>query len=326
VTFEARVYVQGAANCVPHVDRGSLLVLFPKPSLFAQHRAELPPFPGEARGRRGPAGYDDVLEHSPFVHLDRRHLEGDPGGFVPNPEWSELALQDEWVGIETDSEIPMELPPDGIPGTPSIERLLKDTPHAQGDLDATVLPADGDLDPPKDLVTAGLFLDAGTVSPVSEYEAPFTFRPIREIHAPLDRTRGEEIYSGVLKVELGRVSRATLLRRRFGGGKETIERTALHPIGDELNLWVRNVCQRKDGKTPKPGDEVVDRIEAGTVDTDFVLNYLLRADLGAFLKSVSGDLPMPKITTTWLRGGPIGSDLVRCMRLAEKAASFSSAF
>jgi hypothetical protein len=88
----------------------------------------------------------------------------------------------------------------------------------------------------------------------------------------------------------------------------------LHPIGDQLDIWVRNECERDGPGVHEPNERV---------DTDFVLNYLLRKDVPAFLKAMGSKLPMPRVATSWLFGGGIGGDRVQCMRVSEKAKTYA---
>jgi hypothetical protein len=179
-----------------------------------------------------------------------------------------------------------------------------------------VLPTAGSLDPTDDRVAAGLYLDVGRISPRSESEGPISFRPIGSIHSPPGHSRHEELVAGVLKLELGRVSRFRVRMREFD--KESVSTLDLRPIGDELNVWVRHECKAEERSQSGEADA-----GESIVDIDFVLNYLLRDDLEKFLAKLNIAMPMPRISTSWLRGGEIGGDRIKCMRVAEKAAPFA---
>lgn len=312
--FEARVFIQGVANLIPHEDGTSLAALFPDQSLYDQVRTPEQPV------------LKEICRHYPMVQLDSRHLTGDgrighPGLHEIGVPWTTIHLDREWVGFEVEGNPRKMDLEDGVPGVPSIEQLL--VRAGLGDytsLEPSVLPTPGSPDPNPDLLAGGLYLEHGVVSPASDFTGSVRFQSLARLAAPGGRARSteqersnqrkkgirddQEVYGNTLKVELGMLEKLALKLRRFED--EEIRRIQLHPIGDTLDVWVRYFCE-VDPPTPRCPDTTDDR-----GDEDFLLNYLLRQNAQALFANAS-QLTIPRITSSWLHGRPVGTDCVRCM-------------
>jgi hypothetical protein len=296
MSFEARLYIQGVSVYVPHPERPEVLVLFPD-----QERAN-------QRGLRDLKG-EKICHHQAAVQFSSRYLENAATSRLPDA-WTTMDISGMWVGFSTDSTVAPRLTRDdgrvaGVPYLPEALSLIKQPALSAAPLDSSLAPqAYTGQTTEAQFLKAGLLLDAGILSPYAEYEGLFRFAGTRE-----DRK-----YSSVLKLELGPVNHFTLRFRPFGS--EEIFQLPLTPPWDELEVWVRHFC---DLEKPDPNRILP---EPGEADVDFALNYALLRDLEAVLQACGNVLPIPHISTSWARGGPIGLEPRKCMGSGSQSLQF----
>lgn len=277
MSFEARIYIQGVGIYVPHTEKNELLVLFP-----SQEKAHV-------RGLRDSQG-KTICRHHAVVQFSARYLDHR----LPDA-WTSMDLSGTWVGFSAEPEpgrsLPHRLTVDGrVDGVPYLPEILPQS----GALDQRAWPGQGSE---AEILRAGLHLHAGVLSPYAEYEGLFRFGA---------RSRDDRMYSSVLKLELGQVQSFALRFRPFGAA-ETSELRLTSPW-DELDVWIRHFCNVE---RPNLDEELP---EAGETDVDFVLNYALINQLETFLQGLGGvPLPVPQVSTSWIRGGPIGLEARKCM-------------
>ena len=291
--FEARIFVHGVANFVPHTDGTKLLALFPDQRYAME------------RGIQAPAG-GKICKHYMVVQMDARVL--DPR--LPPKLWLTLDVAKHWIGFESDHAQAMNLGDGGIDGLTPLDAVLDEAGLASSAaLDRRALPGP-QFDPR--LLSGGFFAHAGLVGPSAEYQGPFEMRT---------RAGGWEpprILSSVMRVEPGPVGRFALKLLPFGAPPEDVARIDLHPLGDTLDVWVRHFC---DLDRPDPDRDVP---EPGDLDADFVLNYALREDLQALLERGGGRLEVPRVSRNWRRGGDVAGKPRQCMGALSAAESFPS--
>lgn len=283
--FEARIFIQGTGVYVPHEDRQRVLVLFPN----WQRTHDL--------GLRDPTDPTrPICRHHAVVQLDARNLSPSAA-----EAWLTYFCQGRWIGVESDSQVEMQVamrPNDqGILGMPQIEEVATRAGLQLGEaVQQDLLDGTGD---PAELLATGLYLDRGALSPSSEYQGAWRFTHRNR------RIEVEDYYASVMKLELGTVNRFALRFRSFdSGGEETLE---LHPIGDELDVWIRHYCKVEE--RPKAEDETC---ELANPDVDFALNFALASQF----EQILSELPVPVPIRSWgegEEGGPIGGDCHRCM-------------
>lgn len=317
MSFEARVYIQGVAVYVPDEKEPTsrMRVLFPN-----QARAS-------EMGIRDSEG-TSICQHHAVVQFDARCLASEAERpLLGDPDsWKTIELSGKLLRFETDSTVKPTLSIDGrVPGVPYLPDVIRDhipvTAVGGGapspPLDLSILPQ-ASLGG-TDFLKAGLTLDAGVLSPYAEFEGLYTFpgssqhragRPARS--AGWSPHPEDHKLSSVLKLELGQVSRFTLHLEPFGTGTE--RRYDLSPPSDpdgtpwdELEVWVRHFCELDrpdpDGMSAEPEEK----------DVDFALNYMLLKHLDEVLRAVDNILPVPSISSSWGRGGLIGSKARKCM-------------
>jgi hypothetical protein len=317
MSFETRLYIQGVGIYVPHDQRNELLVLFPN-----QERAH----------ERGLRDLQDqpICRHHAVVQFNSRYLEErSPSPLAEmrlSKAWTTLDVSGMWVGFSAEPALAPRLAVDGrVPGVPHLPELLHELEPADP-LDPSLAPQvwPGQVSE-ADFLKAGLFLHAGVLSPYMEYEGLFRFHRLNEARDrrtrrgwKTRRTRNNRLdrkYASVLKLELGQVERFALRFRLFGSG-ETFE-LPLHSPWDELEIWIRHFC---DLAWPDPDRELP---EAGDADVDFVLNYALLQNLDVLLQKWGNNLPVPTVSPSWARGGPIGLEPRKCMGGGSGQYSFS---
>lgn len=291
--FEARIFVHGVANFVPHTDGTKLLALFPDQEYAME------------RGIEAPQG-GEICKHYMVVQMDARLL--DPR--LPPNLWLTLDVAKHWIGFESNSQQSMMLKDGQIDGLTQIETLLGGAGTASSALDQKALPGPG-FDPR--LLSAGFFADKGAVGPSGEYQGPF------ELSSGAGNGWGEpRRLSSVIRLELGEVGRFALKLLPFGAPPEKVSRIVLHPLSDTLDVWVRHFCDLEkpdpDRNPPEPGD----------LDADFVLNYALRADLAGLLEAGKGRLRVPRVSSNWKRGGDVAGKPRQCMGALSSAMSFAT--
>lgn len=291
MTFDARIFIHGVANFIPHKEGDKLLVLFPDQEEALQ------------RGMKTP-GERELCRHYAVVQMDSRCLDPE----LPRL-WLTLDIDKHWLSIESDSTVPMNLSDEEpISGLLRLGEILEKVQlGAFTELDERALPGPG-FDP--SLVKGGLYLDAGILGAESKYQGAFTFRTVGGGSLGLTHDM-----SSVIRVELGQVSDLRLTTRPLTGGEPST--FPLQPVGDELHLWVRHFC---DLREPDPEREVP---TVGKLDDDFILNYALQRDLPHLLESNAHLLPLPEVPASWVKGGPIGGDPHECMPARQGSQSFN---
>ena len=299
--YEARLYIQGVSVYVPHPDRPEVLVLFPNQEEASQ------------RGLRDLKG-EPICHHHAVVQFSARYLENRDTVASRLPDaWTTLDISGMWVGFSTDSALEPRLTRDdrriaGVPYLPDALALIKPPTSLEkkswnASLDPKAYPGQNTE---AQLLKAGLFLDAGILSPYADYEGLFRF----------EGTQADRRYSSVLKLELGQVNHFALRFRPFGSNE--IFQLPLDPPWDELEVWVRHFC---DLERPDPNRILP---QPGEADVDFALNYALLENLEAVLQACGDVLPVPRISTSWVRGGPIGLEPRKCMGSGNQALPFSN--
>jgi hypothetical protein len=300
MSFEARLYIQGTGVYVPHTGGKKMLVLFP-----SQEQAN-------KRGLRDIHG-NPICRHHAVVQVSARCL-GDLSGLpaeLPDP-WTTLDVSGLWVGFKADGADGNEVPPfrmagnNGVPGIPYLPDVLRDFKMPVGpDLDQRAWPGNGGS--AAELLAACLFLDAGVLSPYAEYEGLFRFNG-----------QADQRISSVLKLELGRVDSFSLRFRAFDSSK--VIDLPLDCPWNELEVWVRHFC---DLSRSDPDQELP---EAGEADVDFALNYALLQDLDKLLDSLKRheipEIPVPRVSTSWVHGGPIGLEPRKCNGVSVASQNF----
>lgn len=311
--FEARLYIQGVGVYVPNAEKpeSEMLVLFPN-----QEKAS-------ERGIRDSKG-KPVCRHHAVVQFDPRCLSSTGLAGLPNG-WTTIDLSGTLLRFT--AEPPLQktrLTINGrVPGVPSMPEVLrKQIPGGNLSLDPRAQPASSSA---AELLRAGLFLDAGVLSPYAEFEGLYRFLDSSKKGATNGAGKGhkrrfgsrpardDHRLSSVLKLELGQVDSFTLHFKSFGAETDSFTlplRPPTDPGGepwDELEIWVRHFCDLNrpdpDGETAEPGEE----------DVDFTLNYMLLKDLNSVLETLGNVLPVPSISSSWGRGGLIGSVARKCM-------------
>jgi hypothetical protein len=282
--FEARVYIQGVGVYVPQ-ENGELHVLFPNQEKAAERKLH------EHKGI-------PVCRHHAVVQFDTRSLASGPhpGPTIP---WTTLDITGLWVRLSAEpTPVKTRLTENGrVPGVPHLPDILKDLDPS---LDQNAKPV---FSSEAEWLRAGLELKAGILSPYAEYEGLFDFDVAQVSRRPKDRR-----YSSVLKLELGEVESFALTFRPFGSQKEST--LHLSTPWDELDVWIRHFC---DLERPDPD---LDLPSAGEDDTDFVLNYAFLNNLDAVLKACDNVLPVPRVASSWARGGHIGLESRKCMAVS----------
>jgi hypothetical protein len=308
MSFEARLYIQGAGVYVPHDQKDQMLVLFPSYEQAAK------------RNILDPLG-KPVCRHYTVAQLSSRCLESAlvPRGNVLPDMWTSIDLSGMWIGFSARSagqSVPTRLLTSDrrVPGVPSIPEILRTRPETENldsALDRSVWPGEHG-----NLLKAGLLLNAGILSPSADFEGLFRFDGLPAVRRDARRQIEDERYSSVLKLELGEVESLTLHFRPFGSDK-TFDISVNSPW-DELDVWIRHFCEidRPDLQREMP--------ETGEADIDFVLNYALLQELEEILAALNHRLPVPNISTSWERGGLIGGEARKCMGASSSAVGFNN--
>jgi hypothetical protein len=340
MSFEARVYIQGVGVYVPHADRPEteLLVLFPKQEIAESKGVSTKEKP--------------ICRHHAAVQFSARYLEDGhrTEGLGTNREiavagpppdgWATLDVSGLWLWLTAPaaaatrptrlSIADLETGGHRVPGVPHLPEILRDQvpPGAASPLDPSIHPGawpNGGTE--ADFLKGGLYLDQGVLSPYAEFEGLYRFpRPRKNGAKTRALRRGspnpdDHKLSSVLKLELGQVESFTLHGRSFEGGPvfDLPLKPPADPDGvpwDELEIWVRHFCELDqpdpDGKTAEPGEE----------DVDFVLNYMVLEHLTEVLAAFGNALPVPQVSSSWARGGLIGSEARKCMGNSALPKSF----
>lgn len=289
MAFNARLYIQGVVNYVPHTDGNALLGLMPDQQYAA------------SRGIVDFAG-EEICRHYCVVQC-----AGDDIAASLPPNWLTVDASRHWIGVATDSS-PLELPDGGgIEGVVSMKDVLDEVGLSEyGGLNTAVLPSNGGTD--TEPLKAGLYLNQGAVSADEAWTGRFTF--YRDTENATDLTAD---YTNVVKVDFGAVDNFRLRLKPFDGGAPV--HLDFAPQYDELDVWIRHFCELDkpdpDGYRPEPDDP----------DADFALAYALRDNLTGLLNA-SARLPYPRVWGSWAEGNPIGGRPNRCMPVGERAAAF----
>lgn len=298
--FEARIFVQGVGNYQlqgeSNGEADGLVVLFPKQAVAT------------ARGLKD-SNDKELCEHEARVQAHIRN-----GATGPRVKF-DTSFQD--CEIRFNVQYPESRPYPrfryertgngrGIYGLPLLQDFITEARWQGARLPSS--PAAEDL-------TGRLHLDFGALSPHSDYIGSWEVPGSRE----------KQLFSSVMKVELGRVRGLELHLTPLdsnqpgpegerpspptaGGSGQT--KISLQPLGDTLDVWVRHYCDMDWPPKPAP-----DKIEAGKTDLDFVLNYALLPNLKSRLDGLRAEgrtLPVPRVDRSWIRGGPVGGDPSLC--------------
>lgn len=308
MSFEARLYIQGVGVYVPHDKRPEMLVLFP-----SQEEAH-------KRGLRDLHG-NPICRHHAVVQFDARCL----GNLAELPPmylepWTTLDVSGHWLGFQAERADGTAVPSfrmagnNGVPGVPHLTDVVRNFKvPVNPALNPDAWPGKS---PVAEILKAGLFIDAGILSSYAEYEGLFRFGgPTNRDEIDKDDRR----YSSVLKLELGQVDSFKLRFRAFDS--EDVKELVLTPPWNELEVWVRHFC---DLSRPDLDRELP---EAGESDIDFTLNYALLEDLGKLLDNLQySEIPVPRVSTSWVHGGPIGLEPRKCNGIGGDAKDFQSPF
>lgn len=293
MSFEARVYVQGAAFYVPHTDLDQLVALFPSaasPEII-----------------RDPEG-NEICEHHAVVQCR--------GSLLGLPDlWTTIDISNLWVGVSSHGAPAMELEPDGsVPLLPAIDSVLG--PDDLGDfssINPKALPGD-EFDP--NLLRAGTFFDVG------RFFGDARFRTLCEV-------RGGE--SGQPVGELGMVSNTTIvalgeveslglkLRDLRGGEESTLDVRPPEEEGERVEIWIRHFC---DLAEPDPSGHRVR--EENRLDGDFALTYTLLERAEELLQQrETYKLPVPQVEANWALGDNLAGRPNQCAGPLGSPANFS---
>ena len=236
--FHATIYVQGAANWIPHADGSKVLVLFPN-SEKAIDRELTTALHGEP-----------LCHHYAVVQTDAGNLG------LTIDEWIGFDVTDNW--LQFDAQGAGALVAADLKGLPPLEAVLNS-------VGKTFTPWDGSTE----LLRAGLVLHQGVVGPHSEYLAEYEFS------GGTDPITGH--FSNVHRIELGLVTALNLRLRSFDTGEDqTLEFTP--PPSDsgepgEVEVWVRHFCNLEEPEIPSAQE-----VQEEEPDWEFPLNYALQAD------------------------------------------------
>ena len=281
MSFTARIQIQGVGVYVPQIDEKRWLVLFPDHEKATQ------------RGIRDIAG-EAIRDHHAAVQMRSSALGLDPS----LDQWTTFDVAGSWIRFESDSAVEINFPAGGLPGLPHLSDVMgKDDLDDFVGLDEEVFPGGART---AELLKAGLIVDAGVISPNTDYQGKFTIFGAGD--RDLDLTRD---YASVMKVELGEVEELTLELESFETGQTS--RLEIKPTTDEIDVWVRHFC---DLAKPDPSHRIPARDQP---DYDFALNYALCRDLDGLVLQRGNRLPVPKVWKSWAHGGPIGGDPRMCM-------------
>lgn len=252
MTIRAKLFIQGGGNCLVHDDQDQLLVLLPRQEQYAQHRSGNLPA--------------TLCRHFPMVQMDGRHLTGE-GAVEGTAPWTTFHLDGHWVGFDFGgSPTSMSFPESKVPGIPHLDDLVQDATY-----NPRAIPTGPSSPPDSDLVSAALYLDAGSVQPFADFEHRSQLVPANTAQQTAPATGS--LFSTVLEVDFGEVESAALLLRPFDRRAETT-RIELQPVsgrhGQTIDVWFRHFCQ-----LTRPVRCTKKATSQGRVDHDFLLNYLL---------------------------------------------------
>jgi hypothetical protein len=321
MSFEARLYIQGVAVFVPDEKEpeSKMSVLFPNQEKAAEMGIR------DSKGK-------PICRHHAVLQFDSRSLDSEPPHLFQGKSpkgWTTIDLSGLWLRFTAEPTLAPRLMTNGrVPGVPLLPEVLREhipltaAGAPSPPLDLSILPqaSVGGTD----LLKAGLILDAGVLSPYAEFEGFYSFLDSSEKGSNsagkghkkrygYRPTQYDHKLSSVLKLEFGQVESFTLHFKPFGAETDSFD-LPLHPPTDpggerwdELEIWVRHFCDLSrpdlEGKTAEPGEK----------DADFALNYMLLKDFNGVLETLGNVLPVPSISSSWGRGGLIGSVARKCM-------------
>lgn len=268
MSFETTIFIHGVGTyLVERPDnRDTLRVLFPN-----QERAQ-------DRGLRDPND-ENFCNHKSVLWATTK---GTP---------FEKEIGQHWVSFATEPDVPPftfvpRASDGGIYGLPRLKDFVEAAKWEKASVPS---------EPPEEDLTAIFEARAGVLGPDSNYLGSWDIFS----GAPNERT---ELFSSVMKLELGYLDEFTLLLRSFGSAD--VERIVLEPSGDVLDVWLRHHCDENWPPRPQHASQ------SGQPDNDFVLNYALIPDIA---NRDLTQVTVPHVDKSWIAGGPIGGDPVLCM-------------
>ncbi len=235
--FYATIYVQGAANWIPHTDGSKVLVMFPDSEVATNELKLTTALHGEP-----------LCHHYAVVQSDARNLG------LPIDAWIGFDVTGNWLKFDAQGADPLVA--GNLPGLAPLEAVLKS-------VGKTFSPWDGSTQRAR----AALVLDQGRVEPDGEYLEEYTFS------AGDPPITGQ--YSNVHRVELGLVTGLSLRMRQFGTQEDQVlEFTAPPSDSDgpgEVEVWMRHFCRLDKPLSPPPAEI------GPALDPEFTLNWAFQS-------------------------------------------------
>lgn len=240
IPFNAKIYVQGVGNWMPHADGTKALVLFPD-SDIANDELQL-----RTALHGGP-----LCPHHAVIQCDSQHL-----GLPIADAWTTLDVAGHWLRFEAEGAAPLVA--GDLAGLPKLEAVLASVGKTFSPLP---------LLQSVQRARAGLVLHQGVVEPDADYLEEYTFtvgaKPVT----------GH--FSNVHRLELGLVTGLSLRLRQFGTQEDRILDFSPPPSNDgkpgELVVWMRHFCKLDKPQSPPPPKV------GPALDPDFTLNWTFQA-------------------------------------------------
>ena len=239
IPFDAKIYVQGAGNWIPHTDGSKALVLFPDSDVANDELQLKTALHGEP-----------LCPHHAVVQCDSQRL-----GLPVAGAWTTLDVAGHWLRFEAEGAEPLEV--GDLAGLPELDAVL-------ASVGKTFSPWDGSTQRAR----AGLILHQGVVEPDSEYLEEYAFS------TGANPITGH--FSNVHRIELGLVTSLSLRLRQFGTEKDQILEFTPPPSNGaeprELAIWMRHFCKLDKPVSPPPPKV------GPALDPDFTLNWAFQAE------------------------------------------------
>lgn len=292
MTFDARIYLQGAVSYVPHTDRDRLVALFP------------------AR-----TGSDTILDPEGGEICDHYAVIQCRGSLLGLPDrWTSIDISGLWVRVEAEGAPAMALPSGGVPLLPTLDAVLRPDGLAQyASTASTALPGQS-FDP--SLLRAGVYLDVG------ELFGDVRFRTLCDLRGGNGQNLGTlGMISNTMVLSLSEVESLALgLRTLEGGDVAPIQIQAPEGQGERVELWIRHFCDLEEPDTAARRVEEHDRL-----DKDFVINYtLLENAEEMILERDKYKLPAPEVNGNWAGGDNLAGRPNNCAGPLNPNSSFES--
>lgn len=301
--FEARVYIQGVGVYVPHANGRELVVLFPSSAKAnaAKHR--------DANG-------DEFREHRAVVQY--RHYFRDRKASLE--QWVTHRIDNCWISFAAKNAKSFELS-QNFQRLPNLDTILKSTLPAGGNL-GQVLPKRKGIE---SKLAAGVYMDAGILSPAEEFESKFDFAEAFEWGQARvnrgDSARGLEL-SNVMKIELGKVDLFSLCRQPWDE-EEKPDSILFDNQFDELEVWIRHFdnTEPPDPNAPCPEMKGEGSRKKKSIfpDLDFALNYWVLEEFSKLSR-----FPVPEAVKSWSKGGPVGGCARQCLPCKFRTVDFGA--